>query len=359
MDITLSISQLAKLIAVNGADKTYVVRGPMGSGKSSIVGLLQKRFGDKYHCVTVDCTQLDIGDLQVPDVDKVAGVVRYVPNIMFIGDGTKPVVINFDEIGKASRSVQNAILPVLLERRIGMRPLPEGSIVFCTSNLGAENVGDMFQPHARNRVSFVEMRHPTVREWMPWADANGVPISVQAWVEMNPDVFMSFKECPDPKDESKFPYGYHPKFQRESFLTPRSLYLASIELRDDRRQAIDDIDVTTAAVCGNVGIKAGMELMAHVALADKLPKRSEVITSPDTAPLYEESPAAMVQTAISCAKWADKANLSAVITYVKRMPTEIQHLFSQRIMTSDKAAWAVENMAFTHWVRANHWAMKA
>ena len=123
MNLRLSINQIFKLISTNGADKTYIIEGPMGSGKSSITKLFDTT---KYHVVTVDCTQLDVGDIQIPSVDRERGVVEYVPNVLFFGDGSKPVVINLDEIGKAPRTVQNALLPILLEHRVGMRRLPAG-----------------------------------------------------------------------------------------------------------------------------------------------------------------------------------------------------------------------------------------
>jgi MoxR-like ATPase len=358
-EFALSINQIARLISVNGHDKTYLVRGPMGSGKSSIMNILREQHGDAYHYVTVDCTQLDIGDIQVPDVDKVAGVVRYLPNIMFMGDGTKPVVINFDEFGKASRAVQNAILPIILERRAGIRPLPTGSKVFATTNLGSENVGDLLQAHARNRVSLLEMRHPTAKEWIEWALRNDVPAPVCAWVDQNPQVFMPFTAKPDIKDESEFPYGFHPKLQREAFLTGRSLYLAGVELRDDNRAAVGDMDATMAAVAGNIGKRAAMDLRAFIDLADKFPSWDAIILRPDTAPMFTDSPAAIVLSAFMCVSRCDKANFPAVFTYVRRMPKEVQHIFARQILAiPEKSAWVALNADFTAWIRENHWVMK-
>lgn len=363
-DLVLGINQIARLIAANGGDKTYLVQGPMGSGKSSVMEVLKERFGDKYHYVTVDCTQLDIGDLQVPDVDKVAGVVRYVPNEMFVGDGTKPVIINFDELGKAPRPVQNAILPILLERRIGNRKLPVGddgtkSIVFATTNLGAENVGDLIQPHARNRISVVKMRNPTSEEWVEWAMNHNVPASVCAWVHMNPDVFRPFTEVPDPQEESDFPYGFHPKFQRESFLTGRSLYLASIDLREDRMREVGDRDATMAGVIGSIGARAAYDLNAFIVLGDRMPAWETIVMTPDQALVATDSPAAMVLTMFSCIARCDKANFTAVMRYIKRMPKEIQFMFARRIMAvKDKAPWVAMNMEFTTWVRENHWVIQ-
>ena len=111
MDFVLSLNQISKLVFANGMDKTYVIEGPMGSGKTSIINLAKEKFGDKYNYVVVDCTQWDVGDFQLPDSDKVAEVMRFLPNVLLVGDGTKPMFIVMDEIGKASRPVQNAGAP--------------------------------------------------------------------------------------------------------------------------------------------------------------------------------------------------------------------------------------------------------
>lgn len=184
MNMTLSINQIFKLISTNGADKTYIIEGPVGSGKSSIVKLFDQA---AYNVVTVDCTQWDVGDVQIPSVDKERRVVEFLPNVLLMGDRTKPMVILLDEIGKASRPVQNALLPVMLERRVGVEPLPTGSIVFGATNLGIEGVGDLFQIHACNRVSFIEMRPPTADEWVDWALQNNVNEAMLAWVKEDGD----------------------------------------------------------------------------------------------------------------------------------------------------------------------------
>lgn len=352
----LSINQVLKLVVASGMHKTYIVEGPMGSGKSSMIDLARRKFGDKYHYVVLDCTQLDVGDVQIPDVDKEQQVTRFIPNVLFFGDGTKPVFLILDEVGKASRSVQNALLPILLERRVGVRKLIEGSIVMGTTNLGAEGVGDLFQPHARNRVSFIEMGYPTVDAWIEdFALHNNVPAPVLVWAKENPKIFNSFKQHEKPDTN---PYIFHPKEQRRSFVTPRSLYLASIELRDEVRAAVNDPDATLAAVAGNIGPRAALDLMAWVALADKMPSWSVITSDPENAPLPKDSPAAMVLAMFSAVSRVERDTFPAVLKYIKRMPAEIQHMFAQNIMRlASKQAWAALHRPFTEWVAANHWMM--
>lgn len=353
MEMTLSINQILKLVATSGASKTYIVEGGMGCGKSSITKLVDP---SKYNVVTVDCTQWDVGDVQIPDVDKEQQVVRFLPNALLVGDGAKPMFILLDEIGKASRPVQNALLPVMLERRVGIRKLAEGSVVMGATNLGAEGVGDLFQPHARNRVSFVEMRYPTVDEWIEdFALHHNVPAPVLVWAKENPQIFNSFKQHDKPDTN---PYIFHPKEQRRSFVTPRSLYLASIELRDDVRAAVDDNDATLAAVAGNIGKRAALDLMSWVALADKMPAWSVITGDPENAPLPKDSPAAMCLAMFSAVARVERDTFPAVLTYIKRMPVEIQHMFAQNVMRlASKNSFAALHRPFSEWVAKNHWLM--
>lgn len=347
----LSINQIFKLISTNGVDKTYIIEGPMGSGKSSIVKLFD---ASVYDVVTVDCTQWDVGDVQIPSVDRERKVVEFLPNVLLMGNG-KPMVILLDEIGKASRPVQNALLPVMLERRVGAIPLPAGSIVFGATNLGAEGVGDLFQAHACNRVSFIEMRHPTADEWITWGLGNNVHEAMLAWAkEEERRLFGSFKEFDRPED---FPYGFHPREKRRSFVTPRSLYLASIELREDRRQAIDDPDITLAAIAGNIGQRAALDLMAFVQMADKLPAWASIINAPDRATVPDNA-AAMMMTVHRAVMRSTKETLDAVMTYVKRLPKEMQCVFATQLLRMKGRPWVPLNATFTAWIRDSHWLLK-
>lgn len=352
MNLTLSAMQILNLVLKNGDLKTYIVEGGIGCGKSSLIKMAEETCGPAFNYVTVDCTQWDVGDVQVPDVDKAAQCVRFLPNVLLVGDGAKPMFILLDEIGKASRAVQNALLPVLLERRVGAVPLPPGSIVLGATNLGGEGVGDLFQAHARNRVSFIEMRYPTADEWVEWAVAHDVPAPVLVWAKETEQLFQSFKDVDNPADN---PYIFHPREQRRSFVTPRSLYLAAIELQDGRR--VDDQDATLAAIAGNIGARAALDLMAFVKLADKLPSMSLVLAEPDTAPVPVQS-AAVLMVFRLVAK-ATTETMDAIITYMQRMPKELQALFATHIMRNRKTQqFAATNRAFTVWTASNHWMVR-
>ena len=44
-----------------------------------------------------------------------------------------------------------------------------------------ENVGDILPPHARNRMTIINMRKSTNEEWLEWGIENGIHESILQW----------------------------------------------------------------------------------------------------------------------------------------------------------------------------------
>ena len=126
----LSLDQIANAIATVGHQRTILVQGHMGNGKSSLLNTLADRFPTHTPCY-FDCTTKDLGDLSIPSLNTEQGYVTYLPNEELGLHLDKPVILMIDEYGKANPSVKNALLRDMLERN----RFPEGSIIFATTNL--------------------------------------------------------------------------------------------------------------------------------------------------------------------------------------------------------------------------------
>ena len=63
-------------------------------------------------------------------------------------DSKKPKVILLDEFMKAPKLLQVIFTRLMLERTVGDTPLPEGSMVFATSNNQSDGLGDGMLAHA-------------------------------------------------------------------------------------------------------------------------------------------------------------------------------------------------------------------
>lgn len=179
---SVSLHEFAHGIGTVGGDVTIIGQGEPGIGKSSMLKVLQQKYPD-YEIAYIDCTLLDLGDFALPYTEEIHcqmrsdgevtresfKVTKFAPNARFKFHSGKPVIIMLDEIGKAMKAVKNVLLTLMLEHRIGDNYAPKGSIVFGTTNLLTDGVGDMLEAHARNRVALVTVRKPDADEWIEWA----------------------------------------------------------------------------------------------------------------------------------------------------------------------------------------------
>ena len=345
---TLNISQCADLIATVGADITVLVQGDMGSGKTTLLKAISQRM--KMRGVYFDCTTKDLGDLYLPRIKdtETGDCVSFVPNEEFGVHYGEPVILMLDELGK-NRGILNGLLRVMQERSVGSRPLAEGSIVFATTNLGAENVGDMLPPHARNRIMVVRMKKPSYDEWMNWASQNGIEPALIAAVHEFPAMLESFTDVDNPQDN---PYIYDPRdASRTAFVTPRSLEKASKVLA--RRDVLGG-DIVRNAMMGLLGAKAALDIMTIVDLGDTLPKYDVIVAKPTTVKV-PDSVGARIISALTCMQRVEQQDFAAVFSYVQRLPMETQALFcNQLIKNSSKAAWVARQSSFTEFTRKNY-----
>ena len=71
----LSLDQIANAIATVGHQRTILVQGHMGNGKSSLLKTLASRFPDHVPCY-FDCTTKDLGDTVVLTMAIVEPMIR-------------------------------------------------------------------------------------------------------------------------------------------------------------------------------------------------------------------------------------------------------------------------------------------
>jgi len=345
-----SIDEIVDLLMSVGGKRTVVIEGDMGIGKSTLLKILKKKLPDHVACY-FDSTTKDLGDLFLPNINGADKCVSFLPNEQFGIHLGKPLILMLDELGKANPSVKNALLVVMLERMIGNQHLPEGSIVFGTTNLGAEGVGDLLPPHARNRIVTVRMRKPNAEEWIGnYAINNGVHPSVMGFVKEFPQVMQSFTEVSNPEDN---PYIYHPKRQANAFCTPRSLECASDILH--QREHLTD-DTLTGALMGTIGERGALDMMAFVKLADKLPTLESIKTDPSNA-LVPDSASAVCMVVYRALSTIERDWVDAWLTYMKRLSAEAQGMFAMGVKPASyaKRSLVMQNKQFTKWAIDNNY----
>lgn len=349
-NVALSIDQVTDLIRAAGTDQTVIVQGPMGFGKTSIGYTLAREMPTHKLCY-FDCTTKDVGDIAYPHIAGASAedtCVRFVPNEELGAHLKQPVLLMLDEIGK-NRSIMNPLSRVLLEHKVGNTPLPEGSMVFGTTNLTEEGLGDMVPAHAHNRVTMVTMRKPTALEWIErWALNNGINPVVCGWAREYSQAFHEAHQYSDP-DEN--PYIHHPKSARKAFVTGRSLASAARWL--DKREQFDT-PTLMAALTGTVGLRAASDMLAYLTVADEMPTVDEIRTNPAKARVPDH-PAALCMVVYRTLGGLDREFMIPWMEYLSRLRKETQALFVNGVRAEgySKAGIVLTSKPFQEFIKDN------
>lgn len=346
----LTLAQAANLIAAVGHKNRIALLGEKGIGKSTIMNTLRERFGDAYEYGYIDCGRLELGDTAIPFPNRDLRVVEYFTNREFGLHTGKPVIIMLDEFAKATRSVQNMLHPLLevTRPRLGDIPLPAGSIVFITSNLSDEGLGDQLLGHTLDRLTVVEVAKPNASQWAVWATDAGCHPALIACVDENPHVLASFR---DPDFDQDNPFPYNPKrVQSGKHVSNRGLELTSNLLHV--RDSLDE-ETFVAAVIGTVGEPMGRLLDEFVTYYDQLPTREAILNTPEQA-LVPRSGGAAVTLIHKLVAMSEKDNFSNIMKYVQRLEPEHQAVFCITMARAvSKRSFAMTNAAFTKWCMEN------
>ena len=347
---TLSHSQVRDLIKSVGHKRTVIVLGENGVGKTSIQYELRQDSAFLGHNVLdpIDCTQLSDGSVWMPDIDREAGVSRELPNERFCLSksnhrglaGSRPSIICLDELFKAPQFIKNVLAPVIFERRTGTLHYPEGSIIWGTSNLAVEGLGDSVLAHLRTRMLKVIMRKPTKDEWKnEFAYPFGLHHAVIVFVDQNPIVFESFMDY-EPgginagKDMSKCNvYPFNPRIKQDGHVSPRTLHAASDVLHTCGHL---DHDTLLAALAGAIGEAGARTLMALVALDRDIPLYDRIVADPVNTPIIDNPAAQLMQIQQFIVNTKSREDAQAVTVYIKRMRAEMQSLFVNQISNSPR-----------------------
>lgn len=310
----VNLKQAANLIRNCGTTNTFILRGRPGVGKSSILHMLSKELPDYLPCY-IDVANLDLGDLGMPVINKDTMETHYAPNARFgIGANQhRPVLLMLDELGKASRPVLNMLLPVILEKRFADRGLTTGSIIFATTNLDTDGVGDNIPAHAYNRMSELVVAGPTVDEWLEWAADNDIAPEIMAFAKQTSEVFQCYT---DMSKNEKNPYIFNPlNGNVRTFCSPRSLAKASniIRMRDELGDAL------LPALAGTIGEPAARQMEALVNLSDQLPLFENIVKDPAKTKIPDnDSVSALFILAFMLSSRVTAETIDAVMEYTNR-----------------------------------------
>ena len=188
---TMNINEVKEAIKTLGVTNTIMIMSEPGCGKTSILRDLEKDLGDAYDYIYIDGPNKEIMDIAATIPNHQTKSLEYYVSSVFKLDNGKPKVIMIDEALKVPKLLQPIYTRMYLERTVGDEPLPEGSIVFATSNNMSDGVGDVLPAHTANRLTIVQMEKPEPKLWLSWAGERGISPVIRTAVQMFPRMLKS------------------------------------------------------------------------------------------------------------------------------------------------------------------------
>lgn len=346
--LAVSIDEAKNAIKTVGHLITPIIISEPGVGKSSILKMLEQEMGnDEYDFIYVDCPVKDMMDIaaSIPN-HQTKSLEYYVSSLLKAGNGKKKVIM-LDEFMKSPKLMQVIWTRLMLEKTWGDEQLPEGSIVFGTSNNSSDGVGDSMLAHAANRVCLMKMSKPSADQWNVWATANNIARPIRAWAAMNPRAFYSYTD--GGQDDN--PFIFKPSGTAQQFVSPRSLAKASpiVSSKDELGE-----HVMMAMLAGTIGEAAAKSMAAFIALENKLISFADVIKAPTTVNVPDDVSAQvmMMFEAVDCVETQD--DLSKYMQFINRIKSsEVQSIFFTMMMRG-KPRVARYNQEIVKWAAENH-----
>jgi hypothetical protein len=347
-NLNVTIDDCANVIKTIGNSITPIIVSEPGCGKSSILKMLEADLGtDDYDYIYVDCPVKDMMDVAASIPNHASKTLEYYVSSLFkLGNGKKKVIM-LDEFMKSPKLLQIIFTRLMLERSVGDEPLPEGSIVFGTSNNASDGVGDSMLAHVGNRVCILHMSKPNAEQWNAWATKHKVARPIRAWVAMTPKAMRSYLDG----DESDNPYIFKPSSPNRSFVSPRSLAKASpiVEAKD-----VIGEHAMMAALAGTIGEAAAKSMSAFIALEGKLISTADVLKSASTIKVPDDVSAQVMMLFEAVDVLEVQDDLNKYMQFVERIPSsEVQSVFFTMIMRG-KPKLARYNQAINTWATNNH-----
>jgi len=348
INVRATTKECESLIHTIGEELTPIIQSEPGCGKTSILESIEKKYGDKYDYIYVDCPVKDMSDIAMTIPNHDNKTLDTYTGSLFKLDSDRPKVILLDEFMKSPKLCQIIYTRMMLERCVGDIPLPKGSIVFGTSNNQADGLGDTMLAHAGNRVCLVEMEKPQVDDWLVWATENGISPLIRAFVHTFPRVLASYRDS----GQEDNPYIFNPKKPQLSFVSPRSLAKCSVIV--DNKDKLGD-NLTMCALAGTIGASASADMSAFLRLEKELPTFDEILKEPEITTIPESISAQLMLMFQAVDKIKQQSDLTSFMKYIKRIPSsEIQAIFFTMLMRNSKsvkiargnkeiADWAVDN----------------
>jgi hypothetical protein len=310
--------------------------GPVGVGKSDVVGQVAKALGRLLEDVRVSMMDLvDFKGFPVPNL--VTGQMTWLPGDflppMFVradsvsgfkasakglkaGDmipNPSKGIIFFDEANAAVPAMQATLYQFTLTRTIGKYVLPDGwDIVLAGNREGDRSITHNMPAALRNRLVHLDFEVNN-DEWTTWAQDNKVQSEIIA--------FLRFR--------GKLLHDFDPKVNPRAFPTPRTWYMAN-----DIVKSSLPADIELDMLKGVIGEGAAAELVAFLGIYKELPNIDHILVDPDGVAVPTKL-SALYAVSTELATRVARDNMDRLMKYVERLPVEFQVVFTRDAVRKD------------------------
>lgn len=347
----VTLSQLRRYIPIFGPHQTPIIVSEPGVGKTALLAALQDDMGDdEWDYIYVDCPSKDYGDVGVNIPVHSSKSLEYYAASLFKLDSPKRKVIMLDEFLKTGKSMRVIFTRLILEKMVGDRALPEGSIVIANSNNATDGVGDFAQAHEGNRVTFFDLAKPKASEWVPWAVRNGASDIVCSFAMMNESVFDSYLD----EKSATNPFIFNPKTNNRSFISPRSLFKADKAYIQNRDKL--DESFLRSSLIGTLGKSGGELLASYVSMAKEVVDPKQVFADPDVVQIPSKLAVLYMLMFNAARAISIQDELSAFLKFLDRTKSnELTQgvFFTMLANDKSKSKLAYQNARIQKWMQTN------
>ena len=319
VSITQAIRIMAHRLAIN-PKCSFLLQGAPGTAKTAMANQLAKVLGRK----------LVTRKLASQSPEMLGGYPYRDDNTLRFSRPdwfpTEPGYMVFiDEVGQCPVAVQNIVMSLPENGRMGQFQLPDDTVVIMAANRATDRAGSIQLTTAfMSRFDCVLTIDPEKAEWLDWAIDNQLhPMLIAAVKSLfNKVVDFTAKE-------------------KGGFLTLRTLEQVSKALFDYNADANNpDLKV---CVHSCIGEQYGSQILGFIQSVGSLPDYTDILADPDTAPVEMAMADPISKIIANDIKYA---HVSKVLRYIKRYPVEQQKLFNTAMPTTiadhpDVVAWDI------------------
>lgn len=330
---TLNTRQMAEALELSIlCQQPTIMWGPPGIGKSDLMRQVAANMArslvaqgvisvpEEYKLIDLRAAMLDAVDVHgLPTITEEDGrkVVSWIVARFFPKSGYGMIFL--DELNRAPIAVMNALLQLVLDRRVGDYVLPDGYVVTAACNRETDGGGVQRMPAAL-ALRFEHLNLGVdLDEFSRWAvQSNQHPV-VYAYLR-----FAASKNAETGKSAL---HDFDPQSSRGG-ANPRAWAKVSALLKQvDAMVKAPSYEVLEAKVCGLVGEAYGIAFMGFRAMFTKMPNVDAILMNPDTHPVPSDVQVLYCLTA-TLATRATQSNFEQVMTYAGRIGAQAGEEFS-------------------------------